>query len=373
MKVLQFITALGDGGAETLVKDYAMLLNRNEFEVKVVTRDINKNTANYRRLKQADVEVITLCENISFIGRIIRRVSLKRYYAYKLDKVIKQEKPDIIHVHLQLLKIVASLKKRTLEGIKIYYTCHSLPKVMLGEKQCSEYEAAKKLIKNKNLNLIALHNGMAKELNEMFDIKDTIVLPNGIDVLRFAIVRESKSEIRRSLGIPDSAFVIGHIGRFTYAKNHEFLIQVFEHIFQIRKDAYLLLVGSGQMKDKIEEMLSEKELKDYVKILSNRTDTERLYKAMDVFAFPSIFEGFPVVVVEAQASRLPCVLSDCIIKDLAINPNVIFKPIDDVILWRDEVIKAAEYKKEFDLSAIERFDMRNKIVKKLELIYRSGG
>lgn len=368
IKVFQFLGALGDGGAETLVKDYALLLDREKFDVEIITRDENKSTANYRRILNCGINVRTLCGNQTFFNKVIRKLFKNRYYAYKLGQLIHKEKPDIIHVHLQLLDIVSKINKKYLSSVKIFYTCHNVPEVLLGNNSSKEFKAAKKLIKRNQLTIIALHSQMAEQLNKMLGITNTIVLHNGIDVVRFANVTESQINIRESIGLPSNGFVIGHIGRFTYAKNHTFLISVFEKVLSLRSNAYLLLVGAGGLKAEIQTLINEKGLQNHVVILSGRTDTERLYKAMDVFAFPSHYEGFPIVVIEAQAAGVPCIISDRVIEDVVVNKNVKVESIDDVEAWVNDIINIDNYKSKID--EIYKYDMKQSIIGKLEQIYR---
>ena len=367
IKVFQFLGSLGDGGAETLVKDYAILLNRDEFDIEIITRDDNKDTANYRRIKKHGVIVKTLSGNRSLLNRIVRKIFGNYYYAYKFGKLINKEKPDIIHVHLQFLDIISKIKTNYLSTVKLFYTCHSLPEVLLGGSSSKEFKAAKKLVRGNHLSIIALHSQMAEQLNSLLGISDTIVLPNGVNVARFANVTESQEDIRRSIGLPRNALVIGHIGRFSYAKNHAFLISVFAKILSLRPDSYLLLVGAGVLKEDIQNLINEKGLLDHVVILSGRTDTERLYRAMDVFAFPSHYEGFPIVVIEAQAAGIPCVISDKLIDDAIVNNNVIVESIEDDEAWVNDIISIANSKSNTD--RIYKYDMKNSIIGQLEQIY----
>lgn len=115
----------------------------------------------------------------------------------QIKKIIKKEKPNIIHAHMDVLKYLSSIKK-SLNGIKLFYTCHSLPRRWLTNNGL-EYLAAKELIKNNNLQIIALHDQMRLEINQMFGIESTIVLNNGIDFTKFSKVAEEKNEIREKL------------------------------------------------------------------------------------------------------------------------------------------------------------------------------
>lgn len=145
------------------------------------------------------------------------------------------------------------------------------------------------------------------------------VLKNAIDVKKFIANQNIRNEIRKELNISDK-FVIGHVGRLHPQKNHDFLIDVFEKIREKRKDAELILIGTGPLEDKIRKKVEEKNLVDYVHFLGNRKDMDRIYQAMDVFIFPSLFEGLGIVAIEAQAAGIPIVCSEGLPVETNISP-----------------------------------------------------
>ena len=105
-------------------------------------------------------------------------------------------------------------------------------------------------------------------------------------------------------------FVVGHVGRLHPQKNHDFLIDVFAELKKSKPDAELILVGTGPLEEKVKSKVAEKGLSDCVHFLGNRKDMNRIYQAMDVFVFPSLFEGLGIVAIEAQAAGVPIVCSD---------------------------------------------------------------
>lgn len=149
------------------------------------------------------------------------------------------------------------------------------------------------------------------------------VIRNAIDISKYVFDEIKRKTAREQLGI-DGKFVIGHVGRFQYPKNHRFLLEVFKEIYTQNRQSVLLLVGDGEMRPQIEQKIAQLNLQDCVILTGVRSDVPELLHAMDVFLFPSLFEGFPVTVVEAQAAGLPCVLSDSITKDVCITPLVAY-------------------------------------------------
>lgn len=135
------------------------------------------------------------------------------------------------------------------------------------------------------------------------------VLKNAIDAQQYRFNEQNRNIIRSEMGISDS-FVIGHIGRFNYQKNHDFLIDVFFEIQKIKSNAVLLLVGDGDLRKKIEDKVSSFGIADQVVFTGVRSDIPKLLQAMDCFVFPSLFEGLGIVAIEAQASGLLTICSD---------------------------------------------------------------
>lgn len=146
-----------------------------------------------------------------------------------------------------------------------------------------------------------------------------VVVKNAIMTERFVYDEQTRSKIRKELGV-ENKFVVGHAGRFAEHKNHAFLVEVFAEIAKIRPESELLLVGGGELRSKIEQRVHELGLDDKVQFLGVRQDINELYQAMDVFVFPSIFEGLGIVNIEAQASGVLTICSDAVPVEANISP-----------------------------------------------------
>ena len=155
------------------------------------------------------------------------------------------------------------------------------------------------------------------------------VLNNAIDARRFSFNQETRKQVRSELHIAENAIVIGHVGRFVGAKNHLFLIDVFADVRKRDPNAVLLLIGDGERRAEIQAAIAEKRLEDAVILTGVRSNVWDFYQAMDVFVFPSIYEGLPVSLVEAQAAGLPCCVSLNVPKDSAITDLVQFISLED--------------------------------------------
>ena len=137
-----------------------------------------------------------------------------------------------------------------------------------------------------------------------------VIVKNGIDTRLFTYNPENRKKIRALYNIPESSCVLGHVGRFCEQKNHSKLIGIFKEFHKIHPDSFLILIGDGELKNKIEQSVSELELSEYVKFVGNTDNVGSYLSAMDVFLLPSLFEGLPISVIEAECSGLYVYISD---------------------------------------------------------------
>lgn len=168
------------------------------------------------------------------------------------------------------------------------------------------------------------------------------VFANSIDAEKFDFCITKRNEIRRKLEISDK-FVMGHVGRMTKPKNHIFLLKVFLELTKIRNDAILLLVGDGELRSLIEKEICDLEIKSKVIVVGNKLNTQDYYQAMDVFVFPSLWEGLGIVGIEAQNSGLPCIISENIPKGIDLHEGLIevLNLSDGVEKWAKVVSESA--------------------------------
>ena len=183
--------------------------------------------------------------------------------------------------------------------------------------------------------------------------KDKIVIiPNSIESDAFKFDDAVRTEYRKKLGYQKTDFVIGHVGRFAYQKNHKFLLEVFKDVAEKNDCAKLLLTGTGELENEIKSATAQYGLENKVQFLGKRDDVNGLMQAMDLFAFPSRFEGLGVVLIEAQAAGLKCIASDQVPHNANITDNVVFLPLDKC-KWAEQIQK---YKSDYS-----RKDMSQKI------------
>lgn len=201
--------------------------------------------------------------------------------------------------------------------------------------------------------------------NKAFDSGRVFVLKNATDFSRFRPTYEKTEALKKKLGLKDK-FVVGHIGRFTYAKNHNFLLDVFSKISAKRENAILLLVGDGELHQAIIDGIKEKGLDGKVVFAGQVSNPELYYSLADVIVIPSIFEGLSLATIESQIAGVPSVVSDAIPEEAVISNGVRRLKLTDRS-WADVAVEIADMKVFLDERSRE-YDIRY-AVKKLENWY----
>lgn len=170
--------------------------------------------------------------------------------------------------------------------------------------------------------------------------KNVITVNNGIDIHRFTFDLQSRKQIRNKYHISDDTLIIGHIGRFSEQKNHKFILKIFKSVLNERPNSILMLVGTGELEEKIQKQIRELNLQQKVILCGLQSKTEDFYSAFDVFLMPSLYEGLPVVGVEAQCEGLPCFFSDRISNKILITSNAYLISLEkSTYYWAKSILK----------------------------------
>lgn len=183
---------------------------------------------------------------------------------------------------------------------------------------------------------------------------EVVMLHNSVDLDTYRYDREAGERIRAELGADGSTVLFGHIGRFFTQKNHRFLIDIFNEIHKQNKNTKLLLIGKGELEDDIKKYVDLLGLTDAVIFGGLRSDIPAVLSAMDAFVFPSLYEGMPNTVIEAQATGLPCLIADTITREADITGLVKYMPLGDAALWAENAL---------ELVSDERKDTRDDFIK----------
>ena len=180
----------------------------------------------------------------------------------------------------------------------------------------------RKVVSSKNIYKIACSDKAGKW---MFGEEKYQLIENGVNLEKFKYDEEVAEKLRETLGISKDTMIVGHVGRFVEAKNHKFLIECFNRIHQLIPDSKLILLGDGPLLEEIKASTCE----DDILFLGNVEDTNKFYSLFDIMIFPSLFEGLPFVLVEAQASGLNVIASDKITKEVNVTGRITYYSLED--------------------------------------------
>lgn len=331
IRILHIVTYMGRGGLETMIMNYYRNIDRSKVQFDFLTH----------RQERWDYD-----DEIEKLGgKIYRLPRLNPFspsYLKALDGFFKEHKEyKIVHCHQDCLSGIP-LKYAKKNGVP-FTIAHSHSSNQNKDLKYLVKLAAKKNICKYSDYLFAC----GKEAGEwMFKTSDFEILNNAIDTKKYIYNKEKSLKIKEDLGITDK-FVIGHVGRFRKEKNHDFIIDIFKEVCEKEPNSILLLVGDGPLEEEIKKKVNSLGLEDKVKFLGARDNVNDLMQAMDVFLMPSLYEGFGIVLMEAQASGLKCVISDSIPTDAIITQKVKRLSLDDDIsTWVKEILSNKSERKE---------------------------
>ncbi len=291
-----------------------------------------------------------------------------------LKKISKDNQYDVIHFNLCIssASVYAFIIKLYSKNTKIFIHSHNGS----DKKKIRHYFFRPLLNKISDKKLACSEIAAKWMFGEKYVKNNEVILCNNfIDTDKFLFNETYRNKIRKDLNIEDK-FVIGHIGRFTNQKNHKGLIDIFNSVTKENDNVVLILLGTGELVDEVKEYVNDLKLNDKVLFLGLKSNTNEYYQAMDLFMLPSLFEGLPIVGVEAQASGLKCLFANTIDKESNISSNVIFIPLNNIDLWKKEITKIikSNYKRENMKKVIVNngYDLKTEL-EKIENMYLGGG
>lgn len=345
IRVLQCVNNMHRAGLETMLMNYYRNIDRTKIQFDFLTH----------RPERSDYDD----EIESLGGRIYRAPRLypqnyPAYFAYM--KQFFKEHPEyaIVHSHIDAMSYLPLLAaKRAGVPIRIAHS-HSTSidlDLKYPLKQCFRL-----LLPTVATHHLACGHNAGKFL---FCNKDFQIIPNAIDAAQFRFCPKMREEKRKSLGLQEK-FVVGHVGRFSYPKNHKFLIEIFFEVLKRNENAVLMLVGTGENEQEIQMKVQTLGIADSVLFMGSRSDVNELYQAMDVFVMPSLFEGVPLVGIEAQFAGLSCVFSDKVPEEVAFSNFCRFVRLEDPAeKWANMVIQWGDQNQRTSLTMDVRFDIEH--------------
>lgn len=305
-RVLQIVTSMDKGGAETMIMNHYRALDRNIVQFDFLVHRQHKGAY--------DEEILNMGGRI-FHAPAIRPWSYLKYFGW-LKEFFDEYGTEFIAVHGHIQENSGfALKYAKLCGIK--HRIASSHIANLGFDYKYPFRKFGKIWTHKYANV---YLGCGPEAGRyLFGNRKFDIFNNAIDSKLFTFNNSVRLKKRKELSISDDCFVLGSVARFCPQKNHEFMIKIFKEILKLNPNSILLLIGAGPLHDPIVSKAKELGIASQIRFLGLRSDINEVLQAFDVFLMPSLFEGLPVSLIEAQAAGLPIVLSDSIDKSTDIT------------------------------------------------------
>lgn len=313
VRVLQIMGPVITGGVDGIVMNYYRNINRDKVQFDFVMDGYSDTPV--------DEEIRGLGGRIYKVEPYTKNIIRNQHQIYR---ILKENTYQIVHSHMNSLSVF-NLMQAKRAGVPV--------RIAHSHSTSAKGEGLKTVVKDilrPYAKVFSTNYGACSELagkwlfgKHIFDDGKVFIMTNAIDVSRFTYRPEIRNQVRAQLGL-DGKLVIGHVGRFVYQKNHDFLIDIFRELHNQNPDARLVLIGSGELESKIRQKVEDLGLGNSVLNLGIRKDVPELMQAMDAFLLPSHYEGLPVVGVEAQAAGLPCFFSDVITREVKITDFVSF-------------------------------------------------
>lgn len=332
IKIAMLVCRLEFGGVESVILNYTDNMTKLNYEFHIITQDINDENC-VKLFEKKGFKVHKICHKRKSILRNVR----------ELYQILKTEKYDIVHSHMTLTNSYALfIAKLCVVKVRISHSHNSV------ESSSFMKSLAYSILRYLNCRYATHFFACGQDAADfLFGVKNrdkVYIFPNAIETERYRFSVEHRNKIRANYHVGER-ICVGHVGRFMEQKNQVFLIDIFARYALKNPDSVLLIVGDGELKPELISHIKTLRLEDSVIMTGNINNVNEIYSAMDMFLLPSLFEGLPVVAVEAQAAGLPCLLSDKIDKKCKLTDNVEFFSIDGVDSWVEAMSKVDTQKR----------------------------
>ncbi len=328
LRVLHAVVNMNRGGAETMIMNLYRNIDRTKIQFDFLTS----------KAGVFDEEIRQMGGRIHRIPYVTEAGPVR--YFFLLKTFFNENDYIIVHAHMDKMsgQILAAAKQAGVP-VRIAHSHNTSSEGSVLVKLYKQFAGS--LIGPSATHLFACSEEAGKWLFGKKHV-ETVLMKNGIEAQKFFYSDIVRSRLRERLGFEEDDIILGHIGRFQKQKNHSFLIETFNELLQQQKQVYLLLIGDGEYKDRIHEQVRSKGIEQHVHFLGIREDIHELLQVIDLFVFPSLHEGLPLTLIEAQSAGVPCLVSDQITKEVDLKLNLVtFLPIHDHELWVREIQRIA--------------------------------
>ena len=368
IKVLMFVDRVGRGGAQSFLFSICANIDKEKFEASLLCLDDGYDHSGYESEFEANGVKIHKLNGIW-----IKNFRDFSKYEKALNNFFSENKFDIVHINSGPKNyLVAKYAKRY--GSKVIYHSHNTDYQATNPLKKIYGNLLKRSVKKYSDRYFACSDLAAVWMfgKKQYNKGNVTVINNALTLNKYRYLEEIRRSLRNQLSIPQDAFVLGHVGRFTTQKNHSFLIDIFADYNKRNTNSFLVLVGTGSLIEQCKQKTKDLSIEDKVVFVGEVSNAYEYYNVFDMFVMPSLYEGLPVVSVEAQMNGLPCLFSDTITRELKVLDNVYFLPINEgtdcwceAINNNDGRVSVQEVKKQFTGT---KFDITSE-VNKLEALY----
>ena len=371
IRVLSLVASMGMGGAQQLLVEYLRCFKDDpeiEFCLYVIGE---RGDSKYDRIIQN--ENLNVCYmnkppskcKIPYIKRFFN-ARITRCY---IDKAIKDFHPDIVHTHISRLLCQAIYPILNNKVRWCFNTLHSNPGIYKGR----ELYVLRKAFSKPNIIPISITEEQAILAKKRYRLKRLIIVRNGIDMERLLLEKQDKNTVRSELGIPQTAFVIGAVGRLNKVKRYDFLLYIISEIYKTNKDIYLAIAGDGKEKKELQQLSEKLGIAHRVSFLGNVEAIGKLYCSFDLFILPSKHEAGPLVLLEAQTMGVPCIISAGVPASFLVTENVWqMQKKASIQDWCETIIEKKYLNSGFKCNDLCEFDIKYSL-KRMREIYLNYG
>jgi glycosyltransferase EpsF len=361
IRVAQVVGKMVGGGVESVVMNYYRNIDKDKIQFDFFVHDNSPN------IPKDEIE--------SMGGRVFLIPPYNKIndYISTLIKLFKKEKYKIVHSHMNTLSVFSMYAaKRAGVPVRIAHNHSTAGK---GETKKNIMKYILRPMGGLFPTDLAACTEFAGEWmwgKKVLQSGKITIFNNAIDLNHFKANKAVRDVYREKFGLQDK-FVIGHVGRFCYQKNQEFLVDIFNEVHKTRPDAVLMLIGEGETVDMIKGKVSELGLDNSVKFMGSSTEVYNLYQAMDVFVLPSRYEGLGMVAIEAQAMGIPTIVSTEVPKEACVTDGIEFIDLDaGAEMWAEKIAGIDLNKTITDICLKEKYDITeqaDKLRKYYERLY----
>lgn len=366
IKVAHIVGKWVGGGVENFLLNYYKKIDKNKIQFDFI---IDSDSTHVPR---EEIEKLG--------GKVIEIPPYQKIFSYikELKRILKENKYEIVHSHLNSLSVFPLYCAwKTNIPIRIAHS-HSTT---------NKKEWKKNIVKNilKPFSKIfatdyfacSEHAGRWLFGNKTFERGEVTIINNAIDIEKFQFDKNIRNKLRKEFKVEDK-LVLGHVGRFVKQKNHDFLIDVFNNVQKERENSVLFLIGDGPLEEQIKSKVKKLGLEEKVYFLGIKDNVNELMQMMDCFVFPSLYEGLGIVVVEAQAANLPCVVSTEVPKEVNSTRSVIFCSLNDEIKkWTESILMSTlseeQRKNKNNYEKLKNYNINNEADKLLKIYFDLKG